>query len=248
MARKALFIGMHPDKTDRRPALLSSAANKAGPRLAKTKVLFLGPHPDDVEFGAGGILAKLLRIGYMAEIVTFSTCAESLPPGYPPDLVVEEMKDSMKSLGITDYSILDFRVRDFPAHRQDILEHLVKIRSSKKYDLVIAPSPTDLHQDHSVLGTEATRAFPTSSMLHYEITNHHKSFLPTVYVEIAQDDLNTKISAVRCYKTQIKLRPRFSDPRNIEAIARVRGMQIQTEFAEAFEISRLVVRDGKGLV
>jgi LmbE family N-acetylglucosaminyl deacetylase len=225
--------------------LSGSAANEAD--LVK-RVLFLGPHPDDVEFGAGGVLAKFLRIGHVVEIITFSTCAESLPASYPPDLLAREMKESMKSLGIADYSILDFPVRNFPAHRQDILEHLVKIERSKKYDLVIAPSTTDIHQDHSVLGIEATRAFPTSSMLHYEITNHHKSFLPIVYVAITENDLKTKISAVQCYKTQIELRPRFSDPRNIEATARVRGMQIQVEFAESFETSRLVVRDSEGII
>jgi LmbE family N-acetylglucosaminyl deacetylase len=212
------------------------------------RILFLGAHPDDVEFGAGGALARFMRTGHAVKIVVFSACTESIPHGYPPDLLVREMEASMKSLGVAEYTILDFPVRNFPARRQDILEQLVKLQRSKRHDLVIAPSTADIHQDHSVLGAETARAFQSSSILHYEITKNALTFLPVFYVEMSEEDLKAKINAVRCYKSQIELRPRFSDPRNIEAVARVRGIQIRAEFAEAFETSRLILNEGDHII
>jgi LmbE family N-acetylglucosaminyl deacetylase len=212
------------------------------------RILFLGAHPDDVEFGAGGALARFVRTGHAVEIAVFSRCTKSVPPGYPSDLLVTEMKESMQSLDVAQYVILDFPVRDFQVHRQDILEELVRIQRLKKYDLVIAPSATDIHQDHSALGAETARAFQDRSILNYEITKNQLSFLPEFYIEITEEDLKAKIKAIRCYKSQIELRPRFSDPRNIEAVTRVRGMQIRVEFAEAFEASRLIVKEGEHII
>jgi LmbE family N-acetylglucosaminyl deacetylase len=212
--------------------------------LAK-KVLFLGAHPDDVEFGAGGALARLRRTGHEVKVIVFSKCAKSLPDGHPGDQLVKEMEQSMNVLDVRRYLVLDYAVRDFPSSRQAILEKLISLDRSEQYDLVIAPSAIDLHQDHSTLGVETTRAFQTRSVLHYEITKNRPNFFPTFYLPITERDLATKIKAVQCYRSQIELRPRFSDPRNIEAIARVRGMQVRVEFAEAFETSRFIVDEGE---
>jgi N-acetylglucosamine malate deacetylase 1 len=207
------------------------------------KVLFLGAHPDDIEFGASAVLARFKRTGVEVSVIAFSKCTKSLPPKYPPDQLVSEMEASMKLLGVENHRILDFPVRDFPSFRQDILEELVTLQRAKKYDLIIAPSAIDLHQDHAILGAETVRAFQTSSVLHYELTRNRANFNPIVYFPITESDLKTKIDAVACYRSQLELRPRFCDPRNIEALARVRGIQVQVELAEAFEISRLVLNE-----
>jgi len=212
--------------------------------LAK-RILLIGAHPDDVEFGAGGAIARFKRTGNEVKVVVLSKCTRSLPDEYPGDQLVKEMEESMNVLAVTDYTILDYPVRDFPAFRQAILQELINLDRSEEWSLVVAPSATDLHQDHSTLGVETTRAFQARSVLHYEITKNRPNFFPTFYLPITEGDLAAKINAVTCYRSQIELRPRFSDPRNIAALARVRGMQVRVELAEAFETTKLVLNEGE---
>jgi LmbE family N-acetylglucosaminyl deacetylase len=211
-------------------------------------VLFLGAHPDDIEFGAAGTLARLKRLGHVCDVAVFSRCEKSLPSKYPRDQLVSEMGASMKVLGVDQSAVLDFPVREFPAFRQAILEELFKICSARKYSMVFAPSSADIHQDHSTLSNEVTRAFQDTRILHYEIARNRPDFFPVAYIEITREDLRAKLDAVQCYKSQIELRPHVSDPRILEGLARVRGMQIKAEFAEAFEVSRYVFREGDQII
>ena len=49
------------------------------------KVLVLAPHTDDGELGCGGTVARLLEEGCEVHFAVFSTCAESVPAGFPAD-------------------------------------------------------------------------------------------------------------------------------------------------------------------
>jgi N-acetylglucosamine malate deacetylase 1 len=51
----------------------------------KMRILALSPHTDDVEFGCGGTIAKLVAQGDEVHIVAFSDCRNSLSAGLPPD-------------------------------------------------------------------------------------------------------------------------------------------------------------------
>jgi LmbE family N-acetylglucosaminyl deacetylase len=204
-------------------------------------VLCLGAHPDDIEFGAGGTLNRLLKRGWKVHMLVFSKCAESVPRGYPPDQLVSEFQKSMRTYGIRDYNILDYRVRWFPSARQGILEDLVRIRNERDYDIVISSSHLDLHQDHATLGSEVRRAFQNTTVFQYEISKNRHDYHPNLFVELSAEDLRSKLRAIKCYRSQNSRK--WTSPLNIEGLARVRGMQADVEFAEAFEISKMLWRD-----
>src|SRR5262245_57434092 len=91
------------------------------------RALVLAPHTDDGEFGCGGTTARLLEAGSEVRYVAFSIATRSLPEGFPPDTLAQEVRAATAALGLPEENLTvhDFDVRTFPERRQDILELLV---------------------------------------------------------------------------------------------------------------------------
>ena len=97
----------------------------------------------------------------------------------------------------------------------------------------------DLHQDHVTVADEAIRAFKHSTVLGYEfIWNSLKADL-SMFVRIERQHLEAKLSSWACYKSQSSRA--YHDPQIFEALARVRGLMANSEFAEAFEVRRIII-------
>jgi len=205
------------------------------------KVLVLAPHPDDAEFGLGGTLARLLELKKEVHIAVFSLCEKSTPEGFETGAIEKEMYQSLDELGIpsSQVHVFDFEVRDFPAKRQEILEKLVELRKQLQPDTVFLPSSSDVHQDHQTIHVEGIRAFKHASLLGYEMPWNNFGFTSFVYVKLNDDHLNKKIACLDKYSTQKKRS--YSDHRFVTSLARLRGGQIQEDFAESFELIRLIV-------
>ncbi|HDI02676.1 MAG TPA: PIG-L family deacetylase, partial [Candidatus Aenigmarchaeota archaeon] len=92
------------------------------------KVLLLSPHTDDVELGAGGTVAKLLEEGHELYWVVFSTCEDAVPKGLPRDTLKKEFLSVVNYMGIKNYETHNFKNKEFPSHRQEILETLVNVK------------------------------------------------------------------------------------------------------------------------
>lgn len=194
-------------------------------------ILALSPHTDDAEIGCGGTLSKFQEKGSNIRVIAFSWCQlEELK---------EEISLSTKKLGIEKLDILDFPHRNFFLKRQEILDHLYTIATTTKVDLVLVPSTQDLHQDHQVICREALRAFKNSTIWGYEMPWNNILFQTNCFVKLSKEDIQNKIKALKCYKTQ-QHRLYFQEDFQW-SIARTRGTQIGTEFAEAFELIKLVI-------
>lgn len=204
--------------------------------------LLLAPHTDDIEFGMGGTLAKLLDQGVNVHCVAFSSCDESLPKGFERGTLRREMSDSLQSIGVMkdQIKVLDFQVRHFPARRQDILEVLIQLRNSLKPDLVFVPASGDIHQDHGVISIEGRRAFKNSCLLGYELVWNLTLADSTCSVQLSSDLIDRKCEAIGFYKSQAG-KP-YASAEAVRSLARVRGLQSGFEFAESFEVMRWIVR------
>ena len=171
----------------------------------------------------------------------FSICEESVPPGYPRDILGTEVREAAKVLGISSDHLLvyNYRVRHFPTFRQDILEELVRLRQRIQPDLVILPSLDDMHQDHEVIAREGLRAFKFSSVLGYELPMNTITFQHACFVSLSESHIQQKIQALSRYKTQ-QFRP-YVTQEFVRGLAKVRGVQAGVEFAEAFEVLRFIL-------
>ncbi|MBN1316618.1 MAG: PIG-L family deacetylase [Anaerolineales bacterium] len=203
--------------------------------------LILAAHTDD-EFGCSGTMARMIEAGITVYCATFSRCEESVPQGFPLDVLEKEWQKATACLGVppTNLRLYPFRVRHFPQYRQDILEELVLLRQEIQPDLVFIPSLTDIHQDHKTMAEEGLRAFKHSTVLGYELPMNTISFHHACFVQLEERHLNAKINSIMCYESQS-----FRNYRNEEflrGLARVRGVQINANYAEAFEVLRWVIR------
>jgi LmbE family N-acetylglucosaminyl deacetylase len=208
-----------------------------------SRILALAPHTDDIEFGAGGAVARWVEEGKEVFYVAFSTAEKSVPEGFSKNILEQEVKQSTKVLGIAEDNllILKFEVRKFPEFRQDILEIMVSLREKLKPDLVLLPSLKDIHQDHHTIAEEGIRAFKyTANILAYEIPWNLLSFETSSFVILQKRHLDKKVQAIKCYRSQ--QHKHYASETSIYGFAGTRGVQINAEYAESFEIIRWVIR------
>jgi LmbE family N-acetylglucosaminyl deacetylase len=204
------------------------------------RVLLLAPHTDDGELGAGATISRLVESGAVVHYVAFSIAEESVPSGFDPDVLSREVIDAAGALGIPrqNVSTLRFPVRRFPEFRQPILEEIVRFRRELRPNLILAPAPSDVHQDHQVVSQEALRAFKTGRLLGYELIWNNIEFASRFAVKVRQVDVERKQRALSAYKSQSGRA--YMAPAFVEAHARTRGCQIGSDFAECFDMMRWV--------
>ena len=202
-------------------------------------ILILAPHTDDGELGLGGSINYFIEQGKNVVYAAFSTAADSIPEGFPKDILKSEVKRATKKLGIKDENLIifDYQVRKLSYVRQEILEELINIRKNFNFDLVFIPSLHDIHQDHTTIAQEGLRAFKNTTLLGYELIWNNLTFNTQCFISLEKRHLEAKIEALKEYKSQ-GARDYLSDE-FILSLAKVRGVQVGCEYAEAFEVLRL---------
>jgi LmbE family N-acetylglucosaminyl deacetylase len=207
---------------------------------AARRALVLAPHTDDGEFGCGGTMARLVEQGVEVRYVAFSIATKSLPEGFAPDTLAREVREATAELGIPDENldVHDFDVRTFPVHRQDILELLIALWEEWSPDVVFQPSLHDVHQDHQVIAAEGLRAFKRTTILGYEIPWNNFDFAYQAYVSLDKAHIERKVAALAKYASQ--QHRRYADAEYIRNLARMHGVNVNREFAECFQVYRIV--------
>jgi len=205
------------------------------------RILILSPHTDDGELGCGGSIARFIEEGMEVFYVALSACEKSVPDEYPRDILKKEVKKATRILGIESTNLLlyDFEVREFPMLRQKILNTLIEIREEIKPDSVFTPSTYDTHQDHRVTREETLRAFKKCTILGYEQPWNNITFDTTAFIKLDERHIAKKVEALNCYESQkdrVYLNEEF-----IRSLARTRGVQISSDYAEAFEVIKWII-------
>jgi N-acetylglucosamine malate deacetylase 1 len=121
---------------------------KSHPELAP--LLAFGAHPDDIEFGCGGVIAKETLAGRAAHLVVCSR-GEAASYGKPAQRIAEA-KRAAKLLGAS----VEFIELDGDAHLEVRSSHAIKLAGLIRRlcpGIVLAPTLVEnQHPDHSRLG------------------------------------------------------------------------------------------------
>lgn len=199
------------------------------------KILAIGAHPDDMEFGCGGTLLKLAQHNKAKIHLLVITNGEV---GGPRELRRKEQERAATLLGAKLYwgGFLDTNV---PLTKAliDCVETYVK---EIKPDLIFTHYFGDTHQDHrkvSQATTTATRYI--RNVLFYEVPTTYE-FNPSVFTDIGPV-LNKKHALLRSHRSQVyqtKI-PNLSIYESAKSTAMYRGYQNRVKFSEGFVPLRL---------
>ena len=180
------------------------------------KILAVGAHPDDIEFGCYGTLAYYSDLKHSIYFIIFSS-GELLAKKEIREL---EAQESAKLINAK----IDFL--RFPDANIKVSNLTIDIFREKineiKPDVLLTHFPFDKHQDH-----RATTQICLSSsdyfkrILYYEVTSSY-DFSPNIYFKIDKQ-FQKKINALRIFKSQTQ-RP-YLDFDAINGLARYRGYQ-----------------------
>ncbi len=204
-------------------------------RFHGQRVCFIGAHPDDIEIGAGALIAQ---IAPQTDVLCVTLSDNQKNPALSN--LVEEHYRSMGVLGVPrDQVVLgQFETRRFPHARQEILEYLINLNRQFRPDIVFVHSKADIHQDHGTVTEEALRAFRGTTVLGFDVIRSSYGFFPHFLVEVTAADVEKKIAALAEYHTYDSRY--YFDPEITRATLIRQGALAERPFAEGFDILRIV--------
>jgi LmbE family N-acetylglucosaminyl deacetylase len=200
-------------------------------------ILAFGAHPDDIEYGCGGMLTKYAQRGHAVYMFVASDGAL----GGDPDVRRREQKDAARILGVREIYWGDYQDTEVPLTR-DLIIRLESVIRKVEPRMIFVNSPEDTHQDHRHLAQSAmsaTRYVP--NFLFYEVPST-VNFTPNCYTDIA-DVLDTKLAGLEAHQSQVT-KTNIEDLSILElarSCANFRGIQARVKYAEAFQSVRLLL-------
>lgn len=205
--------------------------------MRKMKILAIGAHPDDIEFGCGGALAKFAAKGHRIYLLVMTRGGM----GAPPDVRAKEQSDAKSVLGAQQLFWGGYEDTHL-ALDTDMIGKIEAVIKKVEPAFIFCHYPDDTHQDHRHLcqaTVSATRY--VKNVLFYEGPTT-QNFSPQVFIDIS-DTLETKVAALRAHRSQIE-RTNIEDLTIVElaySSANFRGIQGRVKYAEAFHSLRLFI-------
>ena len=206
-------------------------------RYAGRTVLAIGAHPDDLEIGIGGTLAKMRREG--AHVVM---CVASIPKDY--DVRLAEAKRGAEILGCELRILMDGgpqRIEDVKT--SDFVGMLDAVVREYRPAAVLTHSRSDFHNDHLLV---YNACLPTQRLAYFDFFSYHPTncrpvpiaFHPNVYVDISET-IDAKMHAITAHASQFG--GRGLDTEMYREFAHVQGRMVGCTYAEGLDVQRMLM-------
>jgi len=200
-------------------------------------ILALGAHPDDIEYGCGGMLTKYAEKGH--DVFLWIASDGSL--GGAGAVRRQEQTDSALIIGAREVFWGDYRDTEVPLTRE-LIGRIESVIKQIKPRMIFVHYPDDTHQDHRNLaqGTmSATRYVP--NFLFYEGPTT-QNFAPNCFTDV-EKVLDKKLACLEAHRSQVA-KTNIEDLTILElavSSANFRGIQARAKYAEAFQSIRLLI-------
>ena len=212
------------------------AARSLPSRYTACTVLAIGAHPDDLELGIGGTLARLARAGAHVVMAVVSVPGDS-------ERRIAEARAAAALLGCELRILIEGgrRIDDFKPYQ------LVGMLDEQVAELapaaVFTHSGAEFHRDHASI-YEATVS--TQRLRFFDFFSYHPTmcrpvpvpFNPRAYVDITET-IDAKIEAINAHTSQFS--GRGIDTGMYRDFARLHGRMIGVKYAEALDVGRMLL-------
>jgi len=200
-------------------------------------VVLVGAHCDDIVVGCGGTLLELCRAYPGVGVTTLTLTGGG-------SLREEEERAALAAFcpgARLRSAVLDLPLGQLPTRWERVKRALEGLRARADPNVVFAPHRGDGLPDRVLVADLVPTGFPGHVVLGYEIVQPHGALeQPTLYSPLAEPVLREKIDKMLEYYGSQRDRPSF-DAESTAGLARLRGVQCQARYAEAFHVSRLVL-------
>ena len=214
-------------------------------------MLAFGAHPDDVEIGMGGTIAKYAQQGYDIGICDL-TLAELSSNG-TVHIRQQEARRAAAILGVNTRIQLQLPDRGLTVQKEYI-DQIVTVIRTYRPKIVFAPYWEDRHPDHGQCAKLVEEAVFSSAICRYEdrrqlpphrvhavyfymINGFHR---PHFVVDIS-DTIDKKLASLRAYESQFERKSDSVDTpltngyiETVESRERLFGKEVGVSFAEGF--------------
>lgn len=208
----------------------------------KKFALILVAHADDETLGAGGTILKLVKKGWLVNIIALSD-GKITVRGKTQDNS-QDFNKACKILGVEKKTLLNFKDQKFDTVAISDLANAVGALKLKP-DLIITHHENDLNKDHritcevaKIIGRPKTKPI---SILGCEIPGtsfyNGKIFQANYFVDISRY-IDLKIKAFSKYHNEIQEYPHPWSKKGLKLLAEYHGMQSGFKYAEAFNLIR----------
>lgn len=232
------------------------------PRAAETiipqRILVVGAHPDDIDFGVAGSVAYWVQQGSQVSycIITDGSAGSNEPDIDLRALIAnrqEEQRAAAAVVGVTDVRFLGYRDGTLQP-TLELRRDLTRLIRELKPERVVCQDPTTVlvgngyinHPDHRAAGeatlyavfpsAETRPVFPELLAEGYEPHHVNEVYLnltmqPDTFVDISAV-IDTKIAALVCHRSQVTAETaQWLRERNAEA-----GAEVGYAYAEGFRV------------
>jgi LmbE family N-acetylglucosaminyl deacetylase len=219
-------------------------------------IVFTAPHPDDLEIGMGGAIAKLVKLGYRVGMVHL-TNGEPTPRG-APEIREKEAAAAAEALGATAWEILGLPNRelmDGPAARYALATALRKYRPKILVGMAgRTPAGSPDHYQAQLI-TEGARFYSqlTKWNERFAGTEPHRvdhlvyrpvpgsaevTHWPGCFVMDISDVMEQKIAAISCYQSQFDRARLDGLLHYVRAISGAEGARCGFRYGEMYSLPR----------
>ena len=229
----------------------------------KKKILVIACHPDDETLGCGGYFDKYknrnkFKVIFLAE---GSSCRykDKVKNKIKIDRDIAIRRNSalkaLKLFSINDISFYNHTCGQLNKVPQTKINRIIENEIKDfKPNVIFTHSNKDLNLDHQTIFKSvlvATRPTVIKNIVNevysFEILsstewNYSKNFQPNYFIKISKTNLTNKWKALRCYKTEIQKKPYPRSFFGIESLAKYRGLQSGSIYAEGYELIRKFIK------